>query len=119
MVSDDAIWETVQKMRKERRKILRKENGLVHRFVNWSKRRLSDQNIQTQQTLSRVETGVSDSSTSLGSRSDDENTLDQGSLPSTERNCDVVGGSPNAVGDEILATENNESDNLSEENNVE
>jgi len=45
LVSDEKVWETVQRMRKERRKQLRKENGLTHRFIQWalSKRRDSRQ----------------------------------------------------------------------------
>jgi hypothetical protein len=35
MVSDDDVWKIVKTMRKERRKQLRKENGVVHRCILW------------------------------------------------------------------------------------
>lgn len=41
MVSDEDIWDVVQRMRKERRKQLQKENGAVHRLVSWIKSRRS------------------------------------------------------------------------------
>jgi hypothetical protein len=33
MVSDDAVWKMVRRLRRERRKVLRLENGLTHRLV--------------------------------------------------------------------------------------
>lgn len=41
LVSDDDIWDAVQRMRKQRRKQLQYENGAVHRFVRWIKSRRS------------------------------------------------------------------------------
>ena len=64
LVSDDEVWAAVQKMRKERRRQLRKENGPVHRFLKWatSNRSACQPNIEDR---SRT--------TTVGSGSDDEN----------------------------------------------
>jgi len=67
LVSDEDVWNVVQRMRKERRKRLRKENGFVRRLIKWvaSKR---------EQHLSCH--GDRNSITSISSGSNDEN-LDQ------------------------------------------
>ena len=66
-MSDEDVWNVVQRMRKERRKRLRKENGFVRRLIKWvtSKR---------EQHLSCH--GDRNSITSISSGSNDEN-LDQ------------------------------------------
>lgn len=66
LVSDEDVWTTVQRMRKERRKQSRKENGLVYRFIKWSGSK-RDQNLTS--SLGDHTTG---STTSVSSGSSDE-----------------------------------------------
>ena len=66
LVSDEDVWTTVQRMRKERRKQSRKENGLVYRFIKWSRSK-RDQNLTS--SLGDHTTG---STTSVSSGSSDE-----------------------------------------------
>eukprot|EP00536_Pseudo-nitzschia_multiseries_P000888 jgi/Psemu1/282634/fgenesh1_pg.11_\ len=77
LVSDDDIWRVVQRMRKERRKQLRKENGALHRFVNWAKS-VRGNNEQPSLENERV-----DSFTSVSSGSEDGDTMDQRSSSSS------------------------------------
>ena len=65
-MSDEDVWTTVQRMRKERRKQSRKENGLVYRFIKWSGSK-RDQNLAS--SLGDHTTG---STTSVSSGSSDE-----------------------------------------------
>ena len=51
-------------MRKERREKLRKENGLMHRFVRWTKSKSKEQGNEKHPAVSSVETDRTDSSSS-------------------------------------------------------
>ena len=73
-MSDNDVWDVVQRMRKERREALRKENGLVHSLVKWAKSR-SQQNGHVHPGIALVETDSSDSSGTSRS-SDDESIAD-------------------------------------------
>jgi len=70
LLLDEDIWDVVQRMRKERRKQLRNENGVVYRFVNWVK---SKRGSNQQGTL---ENNRFESFTS-GSSSGDDNMIDR------------------------------------------
>jgi hypothetical protein len=76
----------VQRLRQERRETLRKENGLMFRFVKWTKSRKNQQDVQTHPAISSVETERTDSSTSLSGGSANEIVLDQDTSSSAEIN---------------------------------
>ena len=73
-MSDNDVWDVVQRMRKERREALRKENGLVHRLVKWAKSR-SQQSGHVNPGIALVETDRSDS-VGTSRSSDEESSLE-------------------------------------------
>mmetsp|Transcript_6892 Transcript_6892/g.19946 ORF Transcript_6892/g.19946 Transcript_6892/m.19946 type:complete len:406 (+) Transcript_6892:184-1401(+) len=77
LVSDDDIWNVVQRMRKERRNQLRKENGMLHRFVNWVKSKRGNN-----EDPSLDNEGV-ESFTAVGSGSEDGDTIERRSSSSS------------------------------------
>lgn len=92
LVSDDDIWDVVQRMRKEQRNKLRKENGLVHRLVKWTKLKTKQRDGQTHPTIPSVASDRTNSSASLSVESD-EVPRDRDTILSsfTERNPDNFG----------------------------
>jgi hypothetical protein len=109
LVSDEDVWTTVQRMRKERRKQSRKENGLIYRFIEWSKSK-RDQNLtsplgeHTTGSTTSVSSGSSDEemeqeSTDVDTNSEELNdtsnnrtgTAEQSSTTSSTCNDEVVG----------------------------
>lgn len=93
-------------MRKERRDELRKENGFVHRFVNWIKPR-KNQSGQIHPGIPSVESDRTESSgTSLSMGSDDPpSVLDQApsSAFSEESNTNSSISDQNNIGEELPA----------------
>lgn len=83
LVSDDDVWEVVQRLRKERRKEIRRENGFLTRFLRWTESRK-----QPQAGVTSVESDRTDTSASLssGSNVDEESS----STSSTESQAEVI-----------------------------
>ena len=106
MLSDEDIWDVVQRMRKERRKQLRNENGVVYRFVNWVK---SKRGNNQQPTLgnNRIESFTS------GSSSGDDNMIDRESSSITDSDAAVAANDDNVAENDEESITNSIDENVS------
>jgi len=80
LVSDEDVWNAVQRMRKERRKQLRRENGFVRRLIEWL--------VSKKEQHPSIH-GDLNSTTSISSGSNDEN-LDQESAEVVDTNSEEL-----------------------------
>lgn len=61
LVSDEEVWETVKRLRRERRRQLCKENGYTHRIVRWLLARRRGQSVAVENRNSTTSTGSTSS----------------------------------------------------------
>ena len=122
MVSDEAVWKMVKRLRRERQRKLRLENGIVYRFVQWmfNKKRSDVAARQSEEVEFTENTG--DVTNPTGSDIEEGATTDENSernVSSVEPNTDSdtetddsteIPNSPNASENEILEESTNEAD---------
>jgi hypothetical protein len=129
MVSDEDVWQIVKQSRKERRKQLRQENGLLHRCTRWMLRnRHQEEDCNNAPATDELfeHTEVSSSTRSVDVEEgrvnnhrhdddDDNNNLGQDSVPTlSETESDTASETETEVSDEAPTPHETESDTASE-----